>query len=603
MKIKILSFALSLSAAMTLLTGCAGFLDADNKSTVTADAYFSTEEGLSALRVNLYTSLKALVTNVNMTEWGTDLYAATRGSDPGDFQKYGYTPENSGVSSYWKSCYELINNANGLIKYGSGNAAFVAEARFFRAYGHYLLSQQFGAVPYVTDFIESDFNNYPRKPLDALYAEIVSELEALRDDTNLPETDHKGHVSRQAVKALLAKVCLAAAWDLETTLTDALEGTYTTSPSTYTSKASQYAEEAIGGVALTMSFEDKWSYTNEGNAEEIFSVQYERNGYPGDAQTGGHGRQNTYGSNYGDPAVTGLKSCSGTLAFAPKALYLWDKGDTRYEATFMTTIYNYFGEWPKTGYYAYYHATEAEKAAMGIADRYFPWYVTKAEAQQYITEHNSQFVQGEGPNKCHVHILADPAIQFSFNFDGSISETVTEEYYTYISHNNAAVTCVKKFDDPATIQLATSSNDYRDIVVFHVSDMYLMAAEAYMLAGDETKALEYINAVRSRAGATTLSAYSDYTVNYVTGTSFGAIRPVDLILDERARELYAETTRWTDLRRTRQLVRYNVEFNKFVNSPADMSNVKGEVKWYKPIPASEIATNSGISDTDQNPGY
>ena len=79
--------------------------------------------------------------------------------------------------------------------------------------------------------------------------------------------------------------------------------------------------------------------------------------------------------------------------------------------------------------------------------------------------------------------------------------------------------------------------------------------------------------------------------------------PLDVVLDERARELYAETTRWMDLRRTRQLVRYNVAFNPNVSSVADMANVDGEIKWLRPIPAAEIETNTGISQADQNPGY
>lgn len=76
-----------------------------------------------------------------------------------------------------------------------------------------------------------------------------------------------------------------------------------------------------------------------------------------------------------------------------------------------------------------------------------------------------------------------------------------------------------------------------------------------------------------------------------------------MVLDERARELYAETTRWMDLRRTRQLVRYNVEFNPSIASVADMANAKGELKWLRPIPAAEIETNTAISQEDQDPGY
>ena len=78
---------------------------------------------------------------------------------------------------------------------------------------------------------------------------------------------------------------------------------------------------------------------------------------------------------------------------------------------------------------------------------------------------------------------------------------------------------------------------------------------------------------------------------------------IDLILDERARELYAEGHRWMDLRRTKQLVRYNVQFSEYISDAAAMANNKGEIKWYRPIPANEISANTGISQEDQNPGY
>jgi hypothetical protein len=165
--------------------------------------------------------------------------------------------------------------------------------------------------------------------------------------------------------------------------------------------------------------------------------------------------------------------------------------------------------------------------------------------------------------------------------------------------NNGA--CVKKFDDAAA-DFTNQANDYRDIVVLHVSDMYLVAAEAYLMAGQQSQALDKINAVRARAGLAALSSFSAYDPQYTTTGSF-TIKDIDLILDERARELYAEGHRWMDLRRTKQLVRYNVQFSEYITDASAMANSKGEIKWYRPIPANEISANTGISQEDQNPGY
>jgi len=585
------------------MTSCSDFLEPENRANIQANPYFETEEGLAALRVTLFSGLRSLVGNTALTEWGTDLYVTSKTSDPGDFHRYNVTAENSTVESFYKTVYSLINNANCMLKYGAQNEQYVAEAKFLRSYGYYLLMQQFGAVPYVTSYIESGEKSYPKASLQELYQSVIAELESIADSPALPEEDHKGNPSRRAVRALLAHVCLEAGWDLETTLTDAAQGTYSVTGSSYFAKAAQYADKAIGGQEPTMSFEEKWSPYNEGNAEEIFSVQYERNGYPGDVLNGGHRRQSTYGSQLGDPAITGLKNCDGSLVPSAKALYLWAKGDSRYEATFMTTMYNYFGNWPQTGYYAYYAASEADRDKMGIADKYFAWYYTAAEVKAFITEHKSQLVQGAGPNKCHVHLMADPVTYYEFDFDGNVSSSTTPAYATYLRTTNAAVPAVKKYDDPNSVQQGNITDDYRDVPLFHLSQLYLTAAEAYLLAGDKSQSLARINALRRRAGAAEITDYAAYEPDYATTTDFGNIRDIDLILDERARELYAETNRWTDLRRTRQLVRYNVEFNDYVTSVADMANVQGVIKWYRPIPAAEISTNTAISEADQNPGY
>ena len=132
--------------------------------------------------------------------------------------------------------------------------------------------------------------------------------------------------------------------------------------------------------------------------------------------------------------------------------------------------------------------------------------------------------------------------------------------------------------------------------------MYLVAAEAYLMAGDATKSLAKLNAVRNRAGLASLNSFGEYQPEYSTSATF-TIKDIDVILDERARELYAERQRWTDLRRTKQLIRYNVEFNNYVASAADMANVAGEYKWLRPIPQEEISSNTGINNEDQNPGY
>lgn len=592
-------------ATALLLSSCNDFLDADNKSAGgSADDYFS--GNASSLLVTAYSSLKNIVYNPSLYCEGTDLYVNTRGKDAGEFNEYTLTPENTTVSNFYSNVYQSINYANGVISYSNSTDEVAYEARFLRNFGYYILTQQFGAVPYITAYINSDKRDYPRTALDQIYPAMIADLTDLYNHSTLADQDHTGKASKQAVAALLAKVYLAAGWDLGTTLTDAVKGTYTIHNDSGFVKAAEWAEKAIKGIALTQSFSQKWSPTNEGNAEEIFSVQYDRSNYPGDVSSGGHSMQNNFGGYYNACTTSGMKNVSSEDAQSEKSMYLFGEGDQRYDATYMTTMYNagYASDgstanWGTEGYYAYYNV--ANLTYFPIAHRYFPFYVTEAEAEAEFAAHPAQYQQGSYINPVTADILTLPkVVHYTFKTDGTVASKVYEPLETYNVQVYNGV-CVKKFDDANSAQL-TGSNDYRDIVIFHVSDLYLVASEAYLMAGQNAKALEKLNAVRQRAGLSALTDFKAYSPEYTVSSTYQQT-DLDVILDERARELYAEGKRWMDLRRTKQLIRYNVEFNTSINSASQMANKAGEYKWYRPIPANEISSNTGISDTDQNPGY
>lgn len=591
-----------------VLTGCSDFLDAENKTAggQTAEEYFSSDA--SELLVTAYSSLKTLATQVDIYEHGTDMFFNTRGHSAGSFNDYTLTPENSTVQSFYSNTYKTINYANGVIYYAGEDSSYGEEARFIRAYGYYLLTQQFGGVPYITEYINSARQDYPRTDLAEVYASVIEDLTDLYNNSSLASQDHEGHANKQAVAALLAKLCLAAGWDIETTLVSAEAGTYTVNSTSYFTLAASWAEKAINGVSLTMSFEDKWSPDNEGNAEEIWSIQYDRASYPGDTSSGGHSLQNNYGGYFGNVTAYGLKYTGSDNQPTAKGIALFEPDDERYEATFMTTYYNStldasnVAGWGTDGYYAFYNST-ASLASQPIALRFYPYYMTQEEVEADLAEHQSQYATYT--NRAKVPQVArlsdgDDVLVYTFNDDGSVKEVETQTYAYYMEQTDAFGS-VRKFDDPESDQLS-SSNDYRDIVIFHVSDMYLVAAEAYYMAGQTSQALARINSVRGRAGLATLSSFDSYEPYYTTNSTF-TIRDIDLILDERARELYAERQRWMDLRRTKQLIRYNVEFNGYITSASEMQNVAGEYKWLRPIPSTEISSNTGISTEDQNPGY
>ena len=122
-----------------------------------------------------------------------------------------------------------------------------------------------------------------------------------------------------------------------------------------------------------------------------------------------------------------------------------------------------------------------------------------------------------------------------------------------------------------------------DLPVYRLADVYLMYAEAVVRGGggSMSTALGYVNAIRTRAKASSIS-----TLN------------LDFILDERSRELSWEMTRRTDL----------IRYGKFT-SASYLWPWKGGVKDGKgvqeyrnlfPIPNNDLAVNPNLK---QNPGY
>lgn len=126
-----------------------------------------------------------------------------------------------------------------------------------------------------------------------------------------------------------------------------------------------------------------------------------------------------------------------------------------------------------------------------------------------------------------------------------------------------------------------------DFPVFRLADAYLTYAEAALRGGgDAGLALEYVNKVRTRA-------YTNESGNISSGEL-----TLDFILDERARELYWECSRRTDL------VRYGLLTGDKYIWPWKGGVKEGigtDSKYNRyPIPASDVIANPNLQPT---PGY
>jgi starch-binding outer membrane protein, SusD/RagB family len=125
-----------------------------------------------------------------------------------------------------------------------------------------------------------------------------------------------------------------------------------------------------------------------------------------------------------------------------------------------------------------------------------------------------------------------------------------------------------------------------DFPVFRLSEMYLIYAEAMLRGGtgaNATTALGYINAIRTRAGASTIGS-SALTLQF--------------ILDERGRELYWEGHRRTDL------IRYGLLTSSTYVWPwkGNVASGTGVDDKYNifPVPAVNLNSNPNLTAT---PGY
>ena len=130
-----------------------------------------------------------------------------------------------------------------------------------------------------------------------------------------------------------------------------------------------------------------------------------------------------------------------------------------------------------------------------------------------------------------------------------------------------------------------------DFPMFRLADVYLMLAEAVLRGGDgatRSDALGYVNQIRHRA-------YGNDTGN-ITDTDL----TLDFILDERARELYTEATRRTDLiRYNRYTSGYTWNWKGGVKDGRDVDSKYAIV----PIPEAELSANPQLKAINTQYGF
>lgn len=545
-KIKYIFAAIGLSVS---LVACDSYLEEENRSAVTAENYYTSDNAIELVNAT-YRALRGIYFNYSEAFLGTDLF--TQNGQLFSINNLNEYTAMSGTdgSGPWYSNYALISRANIAINRYKNQISWesaligkrdlgIAQAQALRALAYYNLVQQYGGVVIYLDEVAEIRYDYARSTEQETFAQIIKDLEeAIPVLENNPS--EFGRFSKRAAQHLLADVYLTKGYKSFGSTTDF-------------NMAASLAETVIGTYDIrSQSFAQVFNFNNQQNAEVLFSVQF--------GSQGSDNRNNNKNGifmnvvhNYAGIPRTKNPYGEQTFASMPTDFFysLFADNDTRDAATLHRVFY----------------ATQAspisenglENIAVGDTIVYYP---------------KSVLPQAELADKLNRYWVFQPT---DYGFDATTD--VPGALYQYSSNlNNTNFPIFAKFDEQVQ-----DGNGYRDTYVFRVAETHLIAAEAYLGAGNTSSGLSHINRVRERATG---------VANHYTTLN------LDNILNERALELAGESNRWNVLKRTGKLQErvsmYNPHF-------IDHGSFNPQVHLVRPIPAGELQLSDG--SLAPNPGY
>jgi hypothetical protein len=639
-KYKTLYINLILVAVLGLSSSCSdSFLEEELKTAYNTE-YFDTEPGIQSLVTGTYYQAFALEfageVPLTATESGTDEFHA--GGDPSNHIWNSYA---SGLNSFvtvsnantvaantnWDNLYVGIGNANQIIKSAtaivSTNDAIkktaLGEGYFLRAYNYLKLVSQYGGVPLKLDVSTSIEVEFTRATAEQVLTQVIDDF--TKAYNLLANTGGPGKITKDAVAHYLAKAYLTRAseindsWNTSTKIAD-LEKVVTLS------------DEVIARHPLANNFVNLWSFTapdsaNEKLPEIILSAQFNAS-----LLNTGANQQHLYFLSTYDQLPFMQRNVAGGRPFsrlAPTyfAYDIFDKvNDSRFWKSFQT--------------------------------------------KSIVNKQSGKYVNGDLGIMYVMNAPSDTRFAKTKNTDAIIDpktgKTIPSVFVAYAADKVGLMADVRfpslsKYLDGSRIDL-TNTRGARDIILARSAETYLMAAEAKIRQNKFSEGLNYINAVRIRAGykaGENRAAYTDglaawtaagqnnipisfipensyYESNNIAATTnatslaisgVGTFPAEDqavitklgyssdydkmlcLVLNERARELCGEFHRWQDLSRTKTLVArakaYNIEAAPNVKEhhvlrPIPQTFLDGVYSKGAPLTAAQ-------KQAMQNPGY
>ncbi len=654
---------LSILFAVALILGsCEDFLDETNKTGKTEDIVYSTEESLDGLVAVCYSYGRLWYGReggIGLAEAGSDLWYSAADckmeamndysnltADPGS----DYTDNNPCLDEYWELLYAAINLCNTAEKYvnlsdlvEAKKTRLIAEVRFLRAFYYWHMVETWGAVQLNVEPVATPSTTPTRNTVDEIYTQMFKDVDFAIENLD-PTVEPSSRVTYWAARAFKARLAL-----------------YYASPyyghTEYYATAATEAQAVIAnsGKSLYANYDDVWDMAKSStstNNEFIWAIDYyqdygtaqsynflplrlktDANGDPVNwapqiqrqprsaALGSGNAMHLYYTPNWnnltddvGGPSLADvLKRVAGEpdvnnwyttesdsilvhndvgqfyvrygmgyrrYGPTPYLLRLYDESmDQRYSGTFRTAWLKYPNVVPK------YRFSAPEKCAYpDMADTAV--YISKEDLTPEKRTWASTRYKAVDLNDL---FFADPEMIYGLGRPGPAAQSGSS------INGEAFYPMLRKFEDTDG-QAAANTNfqdywTYRDFPIFRISEMYLIAAEALMNSS-QSEAISMINTLREKRAFPGKEASMD--VSSVD---------LNLILEERARELAGENQRWFDLRRTKTLetqIVYNAK------SKDDFDPTK---HYLRPIPSSQM--NAITNETDgpaeggfwQNPGY
>ncbi|MBB2145715.1 RagB/SusD family nutrient uptake outer membrane protein [Pedobacter sp. LMG 31464] len=424
-------------------------------------------------------------------------------------------PDFNRIGFYWIEGFKGIRYANTIInnidkvtfKNDAEKNSILGSALFYRAYYYYRLVHQFGDVPLILKDLTEPRLDYFSTKRDVILKKMKSDL--LFAETWVLDNVDRGEVTKGAVSHLLTKVNLALG-DFDDAITSANNVINGGKYSLMRTRFGSTAGDATKNVVWDLHRMDNKAIA--ANKETLF-LAIDRETLAGATAFGSQVMRNCvpawHFANLRTPSGLNPAIVDGVTVEIPLTL-MYGRGIGRYRGTPYSTKYIW------TDNTDYRHAPGMW---INMTD---------------LVYNNPALKNSSNPTEKALYgkplVDATPA-NINNMFLNKGLDTIRHffgwpHYKTFINTTNALA--VDKYWSPPR---GTNTDWY----IFRLAETYLLRAEAYYWKGNLLLAMADINQVRSRANATLLT-----DPNLVT---------IGTILDERARELYYEEPRKTELTR------------------------------------------------------